>query len=41
MRICMPEEDWDLTIRFRESGYKISRADIFIEHDEGEDESAW
>jgi GT2 family glycosyltransferase len=29
-------EDWDLAIRFRENGYKISRAKIFIEHDEGE-----
>ena len=29
-------EDWDLTIRFRETGCKISRAHIFIEHDEGE-----
>lgn len=28
-------EDWDLTIRFRDAGYKISRAKIFIEHDEG------
>lgn len=28
-------EDWDLTIRFRKAGYTISRADIFIEHDEG------
>lgn len=28
-------EDWDLTIRFREAGYKISRARILIEHDEG------
>lgn len=28
-------EDWDLTIRFREAGYKISRTHIFIEHDEG------
>ncbi|HPO11360.1 MAG TPA: glycosyltransferase [bacterium] len=28
-------EDWDLTIRLRESGYKISRAKIFVEHDEG------
>ena len=28
-------EDWDLTIRFKEAGCKISRAHIFIEHDEG------
>jgi glycosyltransferase involved in cell wall biosynthesis len=28
-------EDWDLAIRFREAGYKMSRAKIFIEHDEG------
>jgi glycosyltransferase involved in cell wall biosynthesis len=28
-------EDWDLAIRLRENGYKISRAKIFIEHDEG------
>lgn len=28
-------EDWDLTIRFKESGYKISRSNIYIEHDEG------
>jgi glycosyltransferase involved in cell wall biosynthesis len=28
-------EDWDLTIRLREGGYKICRANIFIEHDEG------
>jgi glycosyltransferase involved in cell wall biosynthesis len=29
-------EDWDLTIRLRSAGYKISRANIFVEHDEGE-----
>ncbi|MBF0457123.1 MAG: glycosyltransferase [Nitrospirae bacterium] len=28
-------EDWDLTIRLRESGYKICRAALFVEHDEG------
>ncbi len=28
-------EDWDLTIRFREVGYKISRSHTFVEHDEG------
>ncbi len=28
-------EDWDFAIRLREGGYKISRAKIFIEHDEG------
>lgn len=28
-------EDWDLTIRLREGGYKILRAKIFVEHDEG------
>jgi len=29
-------EDWDLTIRFREKDYKISRIISFIEHDEGD-----
>ena len=29
-------EDWDLTIRLREQGFKIGRATHFIEHDEGE-----
>lgn len=29
-------EDWDLTIRFRENGCRISRASILIEHDEGQ-----
>lgn len=29
-------EDWDLTIRLRDCGYKIGRAKIFVEHDEGE-----
>ena len=28
-------EDWDLSIRIREKGYKISRTTIFLEHDEG------
>lgn len=28
-------EDWDLTIRIREAGYKISRTKLFLEHDEG------
>jgi len=28
-------EDWDLTIRFRRAGYKISRISSFIQHDEG------
>ena len=28
-------EDWDLTIRLRRAGGKISRANIFVEHDEG------
>lgn len=28
-------EDWDLGIRFREKGYVISRASIFLKHDEG------
>lgn len=28
-------EDWDLTIRVRKSGGKISRAKLFLEHDEG------
>lgn len=29
-------EDWDLTIRFREAGKKIGRAQKLLEHDEGE-----
>lgn len=29
-------EDWDLTIRLREDSRKICRANIFIDHDEGE-----
>jgi len=29
-------EDWDLTIRIRKAGYKISRTSLFLEHDEGE-----
>ena len=28
-------EDWDLTIRIREAGYRISRTKLFLEHDEG------
>ncbi len=28
-------EDWDLTIRLRKGGYKISRSIIFLKHDEG------
>ena len=28
-------EDWDLAIKLRQSGYKISRAKNFLEHDEG------
>lgn len=28
-------EDWDLTIRIRKAGYKISRTNLFLEHDEG------
>jgi glycosyltransferase involved in cell wall biosynthesis len=29
-------EDWDLTIRVRKAGYKISRTKLFLQHDEGE-----
>ena len=29
-------EDWDLTIRIREAGYKIGRTKSFLLHDEGE-----
>jgi len=28
-------EDWDLNIRARSAGYKICRASLFLEHDEG------
>jgi glycosyltransferase involved in cell wall biosynthesis len=28
-------EDWDLTIRLRQAGYKIIRSNLFLDHDEG------